>query len=45
MSEYCLYASEISAQNLPNVERFGKSDPLCEIEFQGKRIFAVELNS
>lgn len=35
MSEYMLYATEISATNLPNVERFGKSDPLCVIEFQG----------
>ena len=35
MSEYMLYATDISATNLPNVERFGKSDPLCVIEFQG----------
>lgn len=35
MSEYMLYASGISSQNLPNVERFGKSDPLCVMEFQG----------
>ena len=25
-----------SASNLPNVERFGKSDPMCVISLQGK---------
>jgi hypothetical protein len=35
MSEYAIFATDISATNLPNVERFGKSDPLCVIEFQG----------
>lgn len=25
-----------SAANLPNLERFGKSDPLCVVTFQGK---------
>ncbi|XP_046851260.1 myoferlin-like isoform X2 [Xenia sp. Carnegie-2017] len=37
MSEYMIYASEISATNLPNVEMWGKSDPLCVIEFQGEK--------
>lgn len=25
-----------SASNLPNVERFGKSDPMCVISLQGQ---------
>ena len=41
MSEYMLYATDISATNLPNVERFGKSDPLCVIEFQGRWFLLV----
>ena len=32
-----------SASNLPNVERFGKSDPMCVIVFQGQPLVRVYL--
>jgi len=35
-----LHVTVVSASNVPNVEKFGNSDPYAIVEFQGKQVFS-----